>query len=349
MLITPYKYSEFAGGVEVFSENLKKVFPDLFTITNAQLNSSQLNFRIGKFFQNNEGIRSLLLDRVAMKIMRHMPVDVVFVNGLYGWYLTLKKTEVPLINIFHGCYGGVANFILKKDRKLLYHYNKQYLGFMEHLSASGKVVVSVSEFVQDLLKQYYEIGSVVIPNGVDLETFKPKGKLDARKMLSLPIHRKIGVFVGPPSYSKGFDVVARLAKKNSSLLFIVISSKGSNSWISPNIISFSSVSHIDMPKFYSAADFFILPSRFEGCNLSILEAMACNLPILASNVGSFYRMAGPQSFGYIIPSEDVEEYQKALYDIVSMKNSFNSRGYVEQHYSLCLFESRYKALVRNLL
>jgi glycosyltransferase involved in cell wall biosynthesis len=349
ILVTPYKYSETAGGVEVFSESLQKIFPDLLMIVNSDVNLNlPTSCLFGNLLRNNDDICSLLANKRVLKITKNALVDVVFVNGVYGWYLTLKKVDVPTINIFHGCYGGVANHVLKSGKKLPFYYYKYHRGFMEYLSARGKRVVSVSQFVRDLLKQYYDIDSTVIPNGVDMKVFKAIEKYTARKVLGFPKNKKIGIFVGPLSYSKGFDIIARLAKKNPSLLFLVLSPKGDCDPNFPNIIPYTNISHLDMPNFYSVADFLILPSRFEGCNLSALEAMACNVPILASETGSFHAMSGPQPFGYVVPLDsNVEAYQKAMYDIL-MGDGFAPRSYVERYYSFDLFENRYRKLVRSL-
>lgn len=323
ILVTPYKYSETAGGVEVFSDSLRRIFPDLLTIINSDVNLNILRSRaLSDFFKNNDDLCSLLANKRILKIMKDALVDIIFVNGVYGWYLTLKKIDIPTINIFHGCYGGVANYVLKNGKKLIFYNYKYHNGFMEYLSARGKFVVSVSQFIRDLLKQYYDIDSTVIPNGVDLKLFKPIEKYAARTILNLPKDKKIGVFVGSLLYSKGFDIIAKLARKNPSVLFLILSPKGDQPRISSNMILYSNIPHRDMSNFYSAADFLILPSRFEGCNLSTLEAMACNVPVLTSETGSFFGMGGPQPFGYVVPlSSSVNDYQKAMYDMFLTEDS----------------------------
>ncbi len=296
-----------------------------------------------------ETISSFATGRLAHKMSERGNVELILSNGIYGWYLDVKRSRVATINVFHGSYRGVAELVLA-NRQLLAHFQYRLKGIFEYLSASGKdCVVSVSEFTRMLLLQYYGLDSLVIPNGVDLQLFKPLDKVAMRLKFNLPANGTIGAFVGPASYSKGFDILKSLAKINPRILFLAMSDMPTRSFVG-NLILMEKVNRQEMPEVLSACDFLISPSRFEGCNLSILEAMACDRPVVVSDTGSFYGMAGPQSFGYVCSTRSsCQDYKDAVQRVVAGLESLAPRAYVSQHYSKESFASRYRALVGRIL
>ncbi len=62
----------------------------------------------------------------------------------------------------------------------------------------------------------------------------------------------------------------------------------------------------DSPAFYQALDLFVLPSRTEGTSNTILEAMACGLPVVATDVGESARLVADGETGAIVPPRDPE-------------------------------------------
>lgn len=65
-----------------------------------------------------------------------------------------------------------------------------------------------------------------------------------------------------------------------------------------------------MPLWYNSADVFIYPSVFEGFGLPVLEAMACGVPVLTSNVSSLPEVA--QDAGLCLPPDDADAWAQAL-------------------------------------
>jgi glycosyltransferase involved in cell wall biosynthesis len=66
-----------------------------------------------------------------------------------------------------------------------------------------------------------------------------------------------------------------------------------------------------LPDWYRAADVFVLPSYSEGVPNVLLEASACGLPYVASNVGGIPEIAG-RGHGLLVPSGDVESLAAAM-------------------------------------
>jgi glycosyltransferase involved in cell wall biosynthesis len=67
-----------------------------------------------------------------------------------------------------------------------------------------------------------------------------------------------------------------------------------------------------MPGLYPQADVFCLPSWWEAMPLSVLEAMACGLPVVASDVGDVSRAVADGETGYVVPSKSPEALADAL-------------------------------------
>lgn len=131
---------------------------------------------------------------------------------------------------------------------------------------------------------------IVIPNAVDLNLFKLDfGKKKLREELGLPLDKTIAVCVGEFSDRKGqnriINAIAFLNNPNVSLILIGKSLSNNFSLLQhPCVVFTGSVPHMDLPKYLHASDFFVLPTLREGCCNAIIEAMACGLPIVSSNL-----------------------------------------------------------------
>lgn len=107
----------------------------------------------------------------------------------------------------------------------------------------------------------------VIPNGVDLNKIKPIDKIDSKNLNTV-------IFVADPSrYSKNFP----LAQKSIDI------AKLSNQKI--NFLTKFNMLHKDVVELLNSSSCLLLTSRWEGSPNIVKEAMACNLPIVSTNVG----------------------------------------------------------------
>lgn len=123
-----------------------------------------------------------------------------------------------------------------------------------------------------------------IPNGVDINKFYPMDKNECRDKLNLTKEEKIVLFIGGFIERKGpFRVIeaCRMLKKIPKMIFI-----GSGSQVpkDDNIIFSGKVAHDMLPLYLNACDVFALPTKNEGMPNVILEAMACNIPIVTSDI-----------------------------------------------------------------
>ena len=189
---------------------------------------------------------------------------------------------------------------------------------LDHAAA----VITVSGALRD---QAIALGAApgnvsVIPNGVNLETFRPIPPREARSALGLP-DRPTLLFVGNLVPEKGVDrlleIYRRLAASEPAFdAQLLLVGKGPlrrpleervRSWgLSDRVRFVGEVAHADLRNWYGAADILCVPSRREGWPNVILESIACGTPVVATGVGGIPEILTSPSVGTIAGDSDAE-------------------------------------------
>lgn len=107
----------------------------------------------------------------------------------------------------------------------------------------------------------------------------------------------------------------------------------------------------DMAAIYAMADCLVLPSLSEGMPLVILEAMACEVPVVASAVGDIPRLLAHAEHGRLVPAGDIDALQMALGLALAARGRRDTRArqYVLEHHSAEAMAGRYLHLYHRLL
>ncbi|MCW4004244.1 MAG: glycosyltransferase family 4 protein [Candidatus Bathyarchaeota archaeon] len=178
----------------------------------------------------------------------------------------------------------------------------------------------------------------VLHNGVDLVKFRLiEGKQrEMRKKLGIAQDAVVVLTVRRLVYKNGIDTLidsANIAvKKNPRIVFVAVG-KGPDSnsvklkieqlGIEKNFRLAGFVKDEDLPSYYNVADVFVLPSKSgEGLPLVALEAMACGLPVIATNVGGIKEIM-VKDYGKLVPPNEPELLAEAILDFA--KDDFSSR------------------------
>ncbi len=161
----------------------------------------------------------------------------------------------------------------------------------------------------------------VVGNGVDAEVFRPLPRAEARAALGLPADAKVLVTVGALVERKGFHrviaLLPRLRARHPGLIYLAVGGGSpEGDWTARLQAQVAALGLADCVRFLgprapaelhvplSASDVFTLPSSNEGWANVILEAMACGLPVVASDVGGNAEVVADETLGSLYPFGD---------------------------------------------
>ena len=178
----------------------------------------------------------------------------------------------------------------------------------------------------------------LIPNGVDAEHFKPMERNEVlAETLDLNVGKKLEErvigFVGELREKKGLTTLlrayAQANKIQSTALLIVGDVRAGEdrkvfdeiqaSITDSRIIVTGYVSNKDLPSYYSLMDVFVHPSLRDGMPNALLEAMACEKPVIATPVGGVLDVVSDCENGRIVPVNDVTSLTTIIQELLSDK------------------------------
>ncbi|WP_435736859.1 glycosyltransferase family 4 protein [Cellulosimicrobium sp. PMB13] len=179
------------------------------------------------------------------------------------------------------------------------------------------VVTSLTRAEEATLRRTYgrvRPRTVVIPNGVDTQRFRPAGereRQDARDALGIPADALVALFVGHEFGRKGLRFLVAAARSRADVHVAVVG--GSPEMLAElrreaAELTSSGRLHLagtvdDPTPWFRAADLLALPSAYEANALVVLEALACGLPVVATPVGYVPDIVVDGENGFVVASD----------------------------------------------
>jgi glycosyltransferase involved in cell wall biosynthesis len=364
LCVVTHTFLPHVGGIErVVYEQCKRLMQKQFEpMVVTHRNYTEKNYVV-------DGIRVHCYDSVNIGFRLGIPYAIPQISSLKTFLESVKSNDLIHVHGHPYLSSLIASKIAKKYSKPL--VLTQHNTFIEYnniwdtveklndLAIGKQVIKEVDKIivVSNATRNYVlSLGAdpekiEVLHNGVDLNRFKPltevKGKM--RKKLGISKDASVVLTVRRLVYKNGIDTLLESAeiavKKNPKLFFVVVGKGPDFEEVKEKIVQLGMrrnfrltgfVSDGDLPFYYNVADLFVLPSKSgEGLPLVALEAMACGLPIIATNVGGTSEVMS-EDYGKLVPPNSPESLAEAILefsrkDVSALKKDL--RTMMEQRYS----------------
>lgn len=317
-------------------------------------------------------------NRSLIKNTKVYDADVIEIhnNSAYGLPKALEKTgkNKPFIHLVHGPLAdeyeqGLQNKHQTIRAKLANKFMKYQAKQEEDMAKKATQIVAVSNYSKGKILTHYNLDKnkiQVIPNGVDIQKFKPKNITEARKQLNFsndPTALFVGGLVPRKGLLKLVEVAKKVVKQQANTRFVIVgdgplrgqldqSLKAAG--LTSNFIFLGNLKEDKLIAAYNAADVFVLPSIQEGQGIVLLEAQACSKPVVAFGVGGVNETVQQNQTGFLPKPDDIEGMADKLRELLSDDNLRQKMGiaglkFVTENYTWELCAQRMLNLYKEAL
>lgn len=248
----------------------------------------------------------------------------------------------------------------RDTRKLLWRIKERVF------AQSNITVVAPSSWTEQLAKESLLLGRFpvhLIPNGIDLDVFKPQEAHVARARFGIDKNAKVILFVahgldGNPRKGATYLIEALSRLSRSAQVTLALVGIGGKDWQSKVPVAVRRLGYISddrtMAAVYSAADLIIAPSVVENLPNTVLEAMACGTPAVTFNVGGMKDAVRHMKTGYLAQYGNVKDLAygiELLFNDTVLRERCrkSTRALMEQEFGSTLQTQRFVDLYAGLL
>jgi len=262
-----------------------------------------------------------------------MPVEPVFNNSL------------PVVFTSHGASKKKLDFM---EAKTLHFFIVKLLRnhlfkLEQEIVEKSDMLTAVSNSCADEFRAYHSIKKeiTIVHNGVDTNFFVPsKNRSNLRSVIYTG---RFEVFKGLSDLIECSGIVC---KKYPDVKFILVGSgtildslkkQVSKLKLENNIIFTGSLSKSQIIEYYQNATIFVLPSYREGFPTSLMEAMSCGIPSIATNVEGSAELIKDSENGLLVPQKNPEKLAESVIYLLENeefrnKIGANARNHIVKNY-----------------
>jgi len=244
-------------------------------------------------------------------------------------------------------------FFFRNNPKVLTAHGRGYKG--EWILDKGKIISTIIDIIEKFVikrvdkiiavdertKSYYVNNFprirdkvIMIPVGIDTEMFKPMDKIALREKYQLNKANKVILYVGRYKKEKGLDLLIKAFRKvqneipNCKLVLVGDGPEKQDllkvtlGLELKDIVFMDPLEHDKIPEIMNCADVFALCSLYEGMPTVVLEALACGVPVVSTDVGGVYKVVRDGKTGYIVKSRTADAIASKLIEALNNGHKF---------------------------
>ena len=294
--------------------------------------------------------------------------DVVHLHWVAHFldYKALAKLNKPIVWTLHDMQAFLGGF-----HYLSYQEQHQDYQRLDEMVRIGKekalrnmnnlTIVSPSQWLLNLSEHsslFQRFPHKLIPYGLSLETFCTMDKKEAQRYFSISTSKKVVVTVAEsfadPRKGAGYLVEAlKMLDPNKYLLITVGEGHLQDLKMEQKSLGFVGNEHA-LAQSYAAADVFVITSVEDNLPNTVLEALACGIPVVGFAIGGIPEMVMDGVNGNLVEKGDIAQLSKVLSELLeddtSLKQmALGARATAIERFSMEQQANRYKQLYRSIL
>lgn len=273
---------------------------------------------------HRSGRNPLSLLRFGLAIVRLVVAerpDVVHCHSTFAGFIARPLCKIFGVPVIVYCPHAFSFLMTQSSWK-----RKFYCAVEKFLLPTCNTVICVSEFERDkaVLEGFVAEKLKVIVNGVAVPHDVPlrPSKEDTLRLL----------FVGRLDRQKGFDLLTRSLEKLGDVVReivvageAVVASNHEVFMVDDRIRFVGWLDRDSLQSAFARTDLLVMPSRWEGLSMVLLEAMACGVPVLASDCTSMPEVIEDGKNGLLFKSESVDSLSQRIQDFAALDDTARTR------------------------
>ena len=345
ILIINHEFPPVGAGAASACETLAKYL--VLSGHKIEVVTSRIGFSSSLEYRDKYAIRRVLGIRLSLYSGNILEVILFVINGFIYFLKKREWDKIDVVYVFFTLPAGMLGLFIKKLYKKPYYVflrgidvpgfyggkfsslNRILRPIIKYIWTNADKIVANSASLKDLAAKTLQNHAIhVMPNMIDTDLFCPSqtikvdgvvkiisvGRLNKQKGLNILLESFAILVQGNTSIDFSLDIVGNGAEKSNlikqSVMLNITKRINFRGWIK----------RINLVKSYQESDIFVSSSLDEGMPNSMLEAMACGLPIVASDIPAHREIIKSGENGLLISSQNPKELAGAIEILVKNKS-----------------------------